>query len=175
MAKSYFLRLFDTFSSYVHWEGTVYAINNDKKIYFIIGMHIHWGKTLDAFETQYRSSFNIRILTQLLIFAFWWLPKAVFSSQNLIIWYQQNEWDTVSMCKEIFLLACMEFIMLHKKWNNVCTVAMNCLYIVRLSLECYFGVHSPRCFANNVRKRSNITLSWAHKQFALPIEKNWAL
>ena len=31
-------------------------------------MHIHWGKALDAFKNQHRSSLNMRILTQFLIF-----------------------------------------------------------------------------------------------------------
>ena len=34
-------------------------------------VHIYRGKSLHAFENQDRSSLNVRILTQLLIFAFW--------------------------------------------------------------------------------------------------------
>ena len=39
-------------------------------LYFILGIHIHWGKTLDTYENQHRCSLTMCILTQLLIFAF---------------------------------------------------------------------------------------------------------
>ena len=72
VAKWYFKRLFDTFSGYVHWEGTVYTINKKYHFFnFILDIHIHWDKALGAFKNQHSSSLNMCILTQFLIFAFW--------------------------------------------------------------------------------------------------------
>ena len=50
-------------------------------------MHIHWSKTLDAFENQHRSSsLNMRMITRLLIFAFWSLLRLFFKLElsNLV-------------------------------------------------------------------------------------------
>ena len=44
-------------------------------------MHIHWGKTLDAFENQYNSSLNMRILTRLLFFCILIIPEAIFQAR----------------------------------------------------------------------------------------------
>ena len=53
--------------------------------YFILGIHIHWCKTLDAFENQHCSTLNMHIqniFTQLLIFAFWSFLRPFFSPAN---------------------------------------------------------------------------------------------
>ena len=36
----------------IYWGGNVYAINKYLFVWFHIGIHIHWDKTLDAFENQ---------------------------------------------------------------------------------------------------------------------------
>ena len=49
---------------------------------FIFVMHIHSGKTLDAFENQHRSSLNMHIFTQLLIFALWSFLRPFFKLEH---------------------------------------------------------------------------------------------
>ena len=45
-------------------------------------MHIHWGKTLDAFENQHHSSsLNMCIITRLLIFHILVIPEAIFQAR----------------------------------------------------------------------------------------------
>ena len=45
-------------------------------------MHIHWAKTLDTFENQRCSSWNMCILTWLLIFAFWSILRPFFKLEH---------------------------------------------------------------------------------------------
>ena len=42
------------------------------------------------------------------------------------------------------------------------------------SLECYFGVYSPRCCTTR-KMNTKITPSWAHKQFATPVHKLFSM
>ena len=53
-------------------------------LYFIWGIHIHWGKTLHASKNQHRSSLNMHILTQLLIFCIYFIPGIVEALNKLI-------------------------------------------------------------------------------------------
>ena len=43
-------------------------------------MHIHFGKTLDAFENQHRSSLNMRILTQITNFPIMVITEVIFQA-----------------------------------------------------------------------------------------------
>ena len=54
-----------------------------------------------------------------------------------------NEWDMGTMCKDLFIVI-YGFVVTCKKWNYICYLVTN---LFLCSLECYFGVYFPRCFA----------------------------
>ena len=71
-------------------------------------MHIHWGKTLDAFENQHRSSLNMCIYTQLLIFALWSFLRPVFKlEQSNLVQLEDltNLLTVISMGKDLSYVA----------------------------------------------------------------------
>ena len=76
-------------------------------------MHIHWDKTLDAFEDQHYSSLNICILTRLLIFAFCILviPEAIFSCHQAALWMVQSV--CLSVCPSVCLSVCLSAHLSH--------------------------------------------------------------
>ena len=47
---------------------------------FIFGLHIHWGKTLDTFENQQRSSLNMNKFYLITDFCIMVIPEAIFQA-----------------------------------------------------------------------------------------------
>ena len=76
----------------------------------------------------------------------------------------KTERDTGMMCKDRrFYHICVIFgFKLCRVRNTIMYVSRDELFV--RSLECYFGVYLPRCFATG-EINSKITLSWALKQF----------
>ena len=61
---THFLAMFILKAAFTQWI-------NVSLIDLLFVMHIQWGKTLKTLENQHRSSLNMPIFTQLLIFALW--------------------------------------------------------------------------------------------------------
>ena len=99
-------------------------------------VHIHWGKTLDVFEKQHRSSLNMCILTQLVIFAFWSFLRPFFKLRRSNLVQLKTRLKMCHTFKHLFICNtfCCRLILLSSS-----------LYI-ELALVCCTNPDNVNCF-----------------------------
>ena len=130
------------------WIGVLVLID------FIFGIYIHWGKTLDAFENEHRSSLNMHILIYWPDYWFSHLGQfwGHFTSQSIQIWYS---------CSYILAIMLRSFVKRHEGCGIKKALLMNAMNKkIIFWIHFMFGKNIHRgktleAFENQLRSTSN--------------------